>query len=467
LRILPYDDSLFLIDPQINFGDKIMTAGGAEWYGFAYGEDVESPNGRSLGFRLLAPAGPEPWAAEVEALARRLQAAPYPDQWPATDLFCSVLLPDEGAGRPSGNGGRRLIALARYGLADHTPSQRRGGLELIGLVGPASVSVPTALTIYRWLQQRRAQTDELRALGGRFPLQDVLVSGGVVSGGDKEAGRPGDKEIRRMQQPSPSLPVSLSPGLPFSPSPLTTHQGPLPVLPIRIWQEGTLLFAATAPSDPDHRLSLLEQGPAENWQWLPLIGEDFPVQSFAQRGPVVAWTPHLAGVAVKLDRKPDGRPVIFGGRVRAFAGIVSVLLVLLLAGNLWALLSLVTGHGSFANQQRTSDQGQMTESQERLAAALLALILEQGNWPDSDQTQKQFIGQYDHLILRHPELRLREPNGKAAVGGVGVLLLQRKRNADQVKKLIEKALSDKEFNDKISKSIADKVYQQLLTETKD
>ena len=62
-----------------------MSAGGAEWYGFAYGEDVESPNGRSLGFRLLAPAGPETWSAEVEALARRLQAAPYPDQWPSTD----------------------------------------------------------------------------------------------------------------------------------------------------------------------------------------------------------------------------------------------------------------------------------------------------------------------------------------------------------------------------------------------
>src|SRR5260370_25731814 len=141
-----------------------MSAGGAEWYGFAYGEDVESPNGRSLGFRLLAPAGPEPWSSEVEALVRRLQAAPYPDQWPSTDLFCSVLLPD----------GHRLLALARYGLADHTPSQRRGGLELIGLIGPPGTSVPTALTVYRWLQQRRAQADELRALGGMCSLEKIL-----------------------------------------------------------------------------------------------------------------------------------------------------------------------------------------------------------------------------------------------------------------------------------------------------
>jgi hypothetical protein len=159
--------------------------------------------------------------------------------------------------------------------------------------------------------------------------------------------------------------------------------------------------------------------------------------------------------------------VVLGGRVRAFAGVLAVLLVLLLAGNLWALLSLGAGGFKFGSGAASDLSLPKDESQERLAAALLALILEQGNWPDSDQTQKQFIAQYDHLILRRPELRLREPNSKAAVGGVGVLLLQRKRNADQVKKLIEKALSDKEFNEKISQSIADKVYQQLLTETKE
>src|SRR6516165_11316388 len=115
--------------------------------GFAYGEDLEGVSLRSLGYRLLAPLRAEPWCGEVEALARRLQAAPYSDHWPACDLFCSVLLAD----------GRRLVALARYGLADHTPSQRRGGLELIGLVGPAELDPAAALAIYRWLGQRRAE----------------------------------------------------------------------------------------------------------------------------------------------------------------------------------------------------------------------------------------------------------------------------------------------------------------------
>src|SRR5690349_5684694 len=137
-----------------------MSASGVTLHAFAFGEHLEGIPRRSLGYRLLAPAEPEPWAAEVESLARRLQAAPYPDHWPPTDLFCSVLLADE----------RRLIALARYGLADHTPSHRRSGLELIGVIAPDDVGVATALAIYRWLGQRRSETADLRTLGGRHPL---------------------------------------------------------------------------------------------------------------------------------------------------------------------------------------------------------------------------------------------------------------------------------------------------------
>src|SRR5205809_2099602 len=124
-----------------------MTVTGAELVGFAYGEDVEGLGGapgRSLGFRLLAPAGPQPWGAEVESLARRLQAAPYPDHWPATDLFCSVLLAT----------GERLVARARYGVHDSTPSGRSGGMELVGVVGPASLTAAEARSIYHWLKQQ-------------------------------------------------------------------------------------------------------------------------------------------------------------------------------------------------------------------------------------------------------------------------------------------------------------------------
>src|ERR1700687_2511138 len=125
-------------------------------HGFAYGEELDTFGQRSLGYRLLAPAGGMSWSQEVESLARQLQAAPYPDHWPTVDLFCSVLLTDR----------QRLIAVARYGLVDHTPDQRRGGLELVGVVTPNNRSLPEILTIYRWLQQRRACAVDLHQLGG-------------------------------------------------------------------------------------------------------------------------------------------------------------------------------------------------------------------------------------------------------------------------------------------------------------
>jgi hypothetical protein len=403
-----------------------MSTSGTDLQGFAYGEHLEEPHGRSLGYRLLAPAAGEVWGPEVEALARRLQAAPYPDHWPPTELFCSVLLAD----------GRRLIAAARYGLADHTPSQRRSGLELIGVVGPSSISVPTALAVYHWLKQRRAQTEDLRALGGSFSLAEVLSA------------------------------------VPPAPPPAD----PVPVLPIRLWQEGALLFAATAPSDPDHRLGLLEQNAAETWQWLPLIGEDFPVQTLAQRGPLVAWTPHLAGVAVVLrnGETETGRAGEVGHRrfavspPRRFARGALVLVLLLLFGmNLWALLSahgLVFPWGNPATKAAPPD-----DSQERFAEALDRLIQEQGDWAEGEPVQKEFRVQYDRVVRNHEDLRLRESNskGKAAVGAVSVLLAQRKRSAEQVKKLVEKALADKDFSDKLSRSIAEKVYQQLMSESKE
>src|SRR5204862_219533 len=103
-------------------------------------EHLEGVPPRSLGFGLLAPATPEPWAAEVEAVARRLHATHYPDPWPITDLFCSLLLAD----------GRRLVALARYGLADHTPGRRRGGLKLNSGPGPVAGAAPAAWPARRW-----------------------------------------------------------------------------------------------------------------------------------------------------------------------------------------------------------------------------------------------------------------------------------------------------------------------------
>jgi hypothetical protein len=399
--------------------------------GFAYGEDLEGLPPRSLGYRLLAPAEPRPWCAEVEALARRLQGAPYPDHWPPTDLFCSVLLAD----------GRRLIAVARYGLVDHTPGGRRGGLELVGVVAPGELDVPSALAVYRWLEARRGQSDDLHALGGHFAAADVLSA------------------------------------VPPAPAPAD----PVPVLPIRLWQEGALLFAATAPSDPDHRLGLLEQGAGRGWQWLPLVGPDFPLAAYAQRGPLVAWTPHLAGVAVKVDRKPPEAP-----RAARRVGLLAVTAFLLLAAVLLAVASLwqttslrqqlaslseqpraePRAEGPTASQPETHAAPPPDESREHLAAALHDVLQERMGAREWDQAHPHLLAAYERAARQRPELRLKDSNvkGKEALGAALVLS---GRGADRVEAVVRSALANRGYDPALVKAAAERVRQQLLDDLKD
>jgi hypothetical protein len=393
--------------------------------GFAYGEDLEGVPQRSLGYRLLAPARPEPWSAEVEALARHLQAAPYPDHWPATDLFCSALLAD----------GRRLIALARYGLSDHTPSRRRGGLELIGVIAPAGLDVPSALAVYRWLRQRRAAADDLHQLGGSFPLAEALAA-------------------------------------PASPEPPAE---PVPVLPVRLWQDGALLFAASSPSGPDHHLRLLEQAAGASWQWLPLVGPDFPLQTYAARGPLVAWTPHLAGVALKLERKTAEVPLPRGARRRlAWAVAVSlfVTLLALLGLNVWALYALPgrlpPAHVPAPTQPSQPAPPAAAPSSEadkdRFAAALYQLLRDRGAGRELTAGKKELLARYERLARQRPDLRLGpgDEDGKLAVAAVAVLA---ERNATHIQEGVRKALAGK-LNDRLIQAACEEVYDQFAAELK-
>jgi len=396
--------------------------------GFAYGEHLEGGSQRSLGYRLLAPVPPAPWCDEVEALARRLQAAPYPDHWPATELFCSVLLADE----------RRLVALARYGLSDHTPSRRRGGLELIGVVAPAALDVPAALALYHWLQLRRAATDDLHQLGGSIPADAML----------------------------PTAPVS------------PPHTDPIPVLPVRLWQEGALLFAASAPSDPDHHLRLLEQAAGASWQWLPLVGLDFPLPAYAQRGPLVAWTPHLAGVALKLDRKTtESTQSLPAHRSRyrgVMAGVLMTTLLGLLGANLWSTLAL---HGRLptvaapvnppaADRMEQQPTIGSDDDRDRFAAALAELLMEhsgRGEWTGRDG---EMLARYERLSRGHKNLKLAEGNtkGKVAVAATSILA---ERSAERVEAMVRKGLTNKGFSDKLVQVACEHVREQILTESRE
>jgi hypothetical protein len=416
-----------------------------ELVGVAYGEDLEDVSQRSLGYRLLAPLERSAWRDEVEALARRLQAAPYSEHWPATDLFCSALLAD----------GRRLVALARYGLTDHTPSQRRGGLELIGLVGPGGLDVPTALAVYRWLGQRRAEVEDLHRLGGSYRLADVLAAdaahGPAVSG------------------------VGSGPSQP--------EGWPVPVLPVRLWQDGAFLFAAGSPSDPDHHLGLLQLAAAPTWQWLPLVGPDFPLSTYAQRGPLVAWTPHVAGVALKLDRKEaEGRAPAPArrGRARPLTWLVVLLLLALvglLAGNLWFLHDVrahlaATPPGAGPAPEPAPKRSVLPRltrvpedaSREAFVAGLYRLLKQNGEreWLE----QPALLERYEELAARHPELRVRPGNtkGKVAVAAVSVLA---GRSADRIEASVRKALENKGFGDKVIDAACAYVREQFAAELKE
>jgi hypothetical protein len=400
-----------------------------ELLGFAYGEDIEAVSGRSLGYRLLAPAEAQPWTDEVEALARRLQAAPYSDHWPPTDLFCSVLLAD----------GRRVIAVARYGLADRTPSQRRGGLELIGVVGPADLDVNAALAIYRWLGQRRAGVDDLHTLGGHFDLTEAVAGG----------------------------PLSLPPA------------DPVPVLPIRLWQEGALLFAAASPSDPDHRLRLLEQGAGQSWQWLPLVGPDFPLATYARRGPLVAWTPHLAGVALKLDAKstetPRSAPASRSRLPWVMVGLFLLVLGGLLAGNLWLLSDLrqrLAAAPASSGERTPSPQPQTERSpslgagnNDRFAVALYELLVQQGGRREWEEARTSLLTRYERLVRDRKDLRLADDDekGKMLVAAVSVLA---GRSVDHIESLVRQAL-EKGFSKRLIDAVCEHVRGQFLEEMKE
>jgi hypothetical protein len=399
-----------------------MNAAGVGLAGFAFGESLEGPQRRSLGFRLLAPQPPAPWSAEVEALARRLQAAPYPDHWPPTALFCSVLLA----------GGERLIAVARYGLSDHTPSHRRSGLELFGVVGPADVGVPEALAVYRWLKQRRESAEGLERFGEAHDLERILAE-----------------------------------------APTQTAQAdPLPVLPIRLWQDGAVIFAATAPAEPDQRLGLLEQGSGPAWQWLPLIGSDFPLLRYAQLGPLVAWTPHLSGVAVKLDHHPvAAAPHGPTARPRHWPVVAVGLAV---AGLLTANLAMTADLRRRLATEK-SPQAPVAERPappapatpepsadapaDRLAEALYHHLADQGVLRDLPPGMLR--RQYEQLAAKDETLRVQSEKGQLALGALAHLA---RRSPGQVEAAVREALANKGYDPALVNLITQRVRQRLADE---
>src|SRR5262249_10381370 len=154
----------------------------------------------------------------------------------------------------------------------------------------------------------------------------------------------------------------------------------------------------------------------------------FPLPTYAQRGPLVAWTPHLTGVAVKVDPKqPESAASAATWQRRAsVGGLVGLgVLLALMVANLWATLAagsrLATAPPPTPDTQRdqTARQSQATnpapapdESRERFAEALHDVLLERMGTREWEQGRTHFLAEYDRLVKKHPDLRLKESNTK-------------------------------------------------------
>lgn len=379
------------------------------WEGFVYGE--ERDGSRSLGFKLLAPRAVA-WSAEVEGLARKLQACPYPETWRPAELFCSLLLED----------GRRLVGVARYGLRDHSPGQRPGGLELLGAVGPANISLERARALAHYLATRRTELDDPVGLAGAIDAQSLPATPATA--------------------PCPSL-------LPLQPS-----------------KEGVWLITGVFPEQPDQCLSILDQaGPA--WQWLPYCGPDFPFDAYAHRGSLIAWTPPRSDLAVFLQRtEPVALPQAVKSNAWAwlFAGLL-VLLVALNAAGWWflphRLPATKEGDSPAPVVDKTPSAPAPTQAREKYGEALYRLLASRtgGELLKDDKALRHH---YQRLLQTDPELRCDQAQGQIVVGAVDHLAGY---NPDRVARLIMEEFADKKgFDGEVVRLISDRVRQRLAAE---
>jgi hypothetical protein len=296
---------------------------------------------------------------------------------------------------------------------------------LLGVVGPANLSVFVAQAIYLWLKQQNAINDPT-AFAGDYDLTDVLA-----------------------QAPSPP-----------------PSGDPVPVLPIKLGQEGALLFAAPTPTEPDLRLGMLDQSSGGHWQWLPLVGGDFPLATYSARGPLIAWTPYLSGVAVKLDHRPPTMPAQAPASRRLGPVVVAVCLVFLLAANLWAMLDIrrrLTESAPTTSRIAQSDPQpiavpSVTEN-ERVALALYQYLDSRGELREA--RPEELTALYDRLAAQDERFRVTSREARLALGAVVRLA---RRSPTRIEDSIRQALDGKGYDPELIALVCSRVRAQLTGE---
>jgi hypothetical protein len=198
----------------------------------------------------------------------------------------------------------------------------------------------------------------------------------------------------------------------------------------------------------------------------------------------VAWTPHLAGVALKLDRKsPDPaahhRRAPPANALRILAGCLVAALTGLLIGNLWSLQDLRKRMEALAAQpaaapagaepsreKASADKGRAADDgagRDRFLAALGALI-DRGGAAPADQAA--LLARYERLVQAHKDLRVPDADvrAKRTVAAISVLA---ERTPERVEETVRRALSDKGFSDRLIKAACDHVHEQFGADLKD
>jgi hypothetical protein len=211
---------------------------------------------------------------------------------------------------------------------------------------------------------------------------------------------------------------------------------------------------------------LLEQTTDESWQWLPLIGADFPLATYGQRGPLVAWMPSGAGAAVKPVGTVAERPVPAMSRSLVALACLGVAIVLLLGANLWAALdarklalAAMEAAGRSQPTGGSSAAAGPDPSRERFAEALYRLVQKEGI--QRDWRPEQMAAQYERLTAIDPDLRVTTPEGQLAVGSVSLLA---RRGPTQIEQSIREALANRGYDPRLIELACQRVHERLTSD---
>src|SRR5262249_46990928 len=146
---------------------------------------------------------------------------------------------------------------------------------------------------------------------------------------------------------------------------------------------------------------------------------------------------------------------------------VGVLLLLLLAANLWATLSLPSrlpsptpqGPAEAPRRATQAPERERTAEREKLARALHRLLLKEAAPGEFNQGDPRYRNYYKSLLAQDKDLYVDSKEGRTVVGALSVLA---RRRIDHIETLIRQALpSNSGFDPKLVDLACERVRKEL------